>query len=339
MNVSEGGRTLIRGCIFVAASLLLVCGFLTELWPAPTTGQPGAEAASLAPQVKVALVQYRVSPADYRSEAAFAGRVGALTARAAAAGADIVVFPEYLNVFLAAVPLGPSLAEAGSLPGILALLQRRSGRPVSLSKYLRLQSSNSRAIMDRVWGRLARRHDLWIVAGSAFVAEPAGGPNPQLFNRAFVYNPAGRVAYTQDKVYLTPFEQQDVGLSSGDPAAARTFEAAGLTCALTLCRDTFFEVWHRPFEQADIWFDLKANGVEFDQQARDTFTKALPERIADTEVPHGATVCLTGRFFDLFWEGESSLVVPSATAPHGYRTKKKTADPAAETLLYISIPR
>ncbi len=328
MKVSEGGQTAIRRSISVAAGLLLVFVLATELWPAPTA-QP----------VQIALVQYQVSPADYRSEAAFAGRVGDLTAQAAARGAKIVVFPEYINVFLAAVPLGPSLAEAGSLPGVLALLQQRYGRPVSLPEYLRLQSSSSRAIMDRVWGRLARRHGLWIIAGSAFVAEPSGGPNPQLLNRAFVYGPDGRVAYTQDKVYLTPFEKEAVGLSPGDPAAAHIFDAAGLTCALTLCRDTFFEVWHRPFEQADIWFDLKANGVEFDQQARDTFTKALPERIADTEVPHGATVCLTGRFFDLFWEGESSLVAPSATAPHGYQTKKKTADPAAEALLYISIPR
>lgn len=328
MNVSEGGYTAKRRSIFVAACLLLVCVLAPELWPAPT-----------ADSTRIALVQYRVSPADYRSEAAFAARVGDLTAQAAARGAEIVVFPEYLNVFLAAVPLGPELAEAGSLPDILALLKQHYGRPVGLPEYLRLQSDNTRDIMDRVWGRLARRHGVWIIAGSSFIAEPSPGTEAQLFNRAFVYNPAGRLAYTQDKVYLTPFEKKAVGLSAGDPSAARSFEAAGLTCVLTLCRDTFFEVWHRPFAQADIWFDLKANGVEFDQQARQTFTAALPERIVDTGVPYGATVCLTGRFFDLFWEGESSLVAPSPEAPDGYETKKKTADPAAETILYISIPR
>ena len=328
MNVSEGGRIALKRSIFVAAGLLLVCVFVTELQAAPTA-QP----------VKVALVQYRVSPADYRSEAAFARRVGELTAQAAADGAKIVVFPEYINVFLAAVPLGSSMAQAGSLPGVLALLQQRYGRPIGLPEYLRLQSGNTRAIMDRVWGRLARRHNLWIIAGSSFVAEPASGSNPQLLNRAFVYGPDGGITYTQDKVYLTPFEKEAVGLSPSVPSEARTFEAAGLTCALTLCRDTFFEVWHRPFAQAEIWFDLKANGVEFDQDARETFTTALPERIADTGVPHGATVCLTGRFFDLFWEGESSLVVPSSEAPGGYATKKKTADPAAEALLFISVPR
>ncbi|MFW5715586.1 MAG: nitrilase-related carbon-nitrogen hydrolase [bacterium] len=326
LNVSEGGRSAIRRCITAAASLLLVCVLTPELWPAPT-----------ADSTKIALVQYWVSPADYRSEAAFARSVGDLTAQAAAGGAKIVVFPEYLNVFLAAVPLGTELTEAGSLPDILALLKQHYGRPVGLPEYLRLRSGSTRAIMDRVWGRLARRHKLWIIAGSSFVAEPADDPNAQLFNRAFVYGPDGRVAYTQDKVYLTPFEKKAVGLSAGDLSAAQTFEAAGLTCALTLCRDTFFEVWHRPFAQADIWFDLKANGVEFDQQARQTFTTALPERIADTGVPRGATVCLTGRFFDLFWEGESSLVVPSESSPNGYVTKKKTADPAAEAILYFTI--
>lgn len=326
MHVSEGGRGAIRRCITAAASLLLVCVFLTELWPAPTA-QP----------VQIALVQYQVSPADYRSEAAFARSVGDLTARAAARGADIVVFPEYLNVFLAAVPLGPSLAEISSLPEALALLQQRYDRPLSIPEYLRLQSTNTRAIMDRVWGALARRHKLWIIAGSSFVAEPSAGPKAQLFNRAFVYNPAGRVAYTQDKVYLTPFEKGTVGLSPGDPADVRTIRAEGLDIGLTICRDTFFDIWNRRLGAADVWIDLKANGVEFDQQARHTFAEALPERIAETDVPYGATVCLTGRFFDLFWEGTSSLVVPSESSPAGYQTKKKTADPAAETLLYVNI--
>ncbi len=336
MKVPEFGKTLIRRCFCTCGSLLLVFVFVTELRPAPRP-QPKTAARP----VKAALVQYQVRAADYRSEAAFAQRVAALTAEAAAGGAEIVVFPEYLNVFLAAVPLGPALAQAGSLPAVLSLLQQKYGRPVSLPEYLRMQSSNSRAIMDRVWGRLARRHDVWIIAGSVFVAGPAGDPDaarqPYLYNRAFVYNPRGRVAYTQDKVYLTPFEKNKIGLSPGDPSDARTFKAAGLSCSLTLCRDTFFEVWHRPFAGADIWFDLKANGVEFDRDARQTFTKALPERIADTEVPYGATVCLTGSFFDLFWEGASSLVVPSDGVPSGYKTVKAAEDPAAEEVLYVNI--
>ena len=299
---------------------------LTELRPEPTAQPAGPDAS-----VKAALVQYEVQRADYSSETRFAARVGELTAQAAAEGAEIVIFPEYINVFLAAVPLAEQLTAADSLPQILQLLQQRHGRPVGLPEYLRMQSADTRAIMDRVWGRLARRHKLWILAGSSFVAEGA-----ELYNRAYVYSPDGKVAYRQNKVFLTPFEKETVGLSAGNRSEARVFEAAGVDIALTLCRDTFFDEWNGQMKSADLWVDLKANGVEFDQEARQTFTEALPERIAETKVPYGATVCLTGRFFDLFWEGISSLTVPADTAK-GYKTIKKTEKADEEELLLIEI--
>ncbi len=321
--------TVIRGIFFTVTTVIFALISLTEL-PAEPTVQT-AQADSSAAPLKAALVQYEVQRADYSSEARFAASVGELTAEAAAEGAEIVVFPEYINVFLAAVPLAEQLTAADSLPQILQLLQQRHGRPVSLPEYLRMQSADTRAIMDRVWGRLARRHQLWILAGSSFVTE-----GTELYNRAYVYGPDGKVAYRQDKVFLTPFEKETVGLSPGIIADARVFEAAGVDIALTLCRDTFFDEWNGQMKSADLWVDLKANGAEFDQQARQLFTEALPERIAETDVPYGATVCLTGRFFDLFWEGRSSLTVPADTA-RGYKTIKKTDEPDEEELLLIEV--
>lgn len=328
--------TLIRRCILLAGSFTLVFVSLTELQPTPIS-QPDPAG----PPVKAALVQYEVQAADYQSEAAFAERVGALTAEAAARGAKIVVFPEYINVFLAALPLGPRFALTNTLPGALQIVRQYYRRPVGLTEHLKLQSGYTRAIMDRVWGSLAHRHNVWIIAGSAFVAEtdktaspPEGGP--QLLNRAFVYGPSGRVMYTQDKVYLTPFEKNTIGLTPGDPSEARIFEAAGLDIALTICRDTFFDIWNSRMEEADLWVDLKANGVEFDQQSQQLFKEAVPERIAETEVPYGATVCLTGRYLELFWEGRSSVVVPADNGT-GYKTIQKTEKPDDEELLIIKI--
>jgi len=334
--VSAAFFTLIRRCILLAGSFTLVFVSLTELRPAPLS-QP----APAGPPVKAALVQYEVRAADYQSEAAFAERVGALTAEAAARGAKILVFPEYINVFLAALPLGRRLALTDTLPGALQLVQEYHRRPVGLREHLRLQSSSTREVMDRVWGSLARRHNVWIIAGSAFVAETdkaASAPKkrPQLLNRAFVYAPSGQVAYTQDKVYLTPFEKNTIGLSPGDISEARVFEAAGLDIALTLCRDTFFDIWNSRMGEADVWVDLKANGVEFDQQSRQLFREAVPERIAETEVPYGFTVCLTGRYLELFWEGRSSVVVP-ADQGAGYKTIQKTEKPVGEEMLIIKI--
>ncbi|MCF7914235.1 MAG: hypothetical protein K9L66_03615 [Spirochaetaceae bacterium] len=321
-----GHFTVIRRAVLTVTAVTFAFISLTELPSAPSSQAAGSGAS-----VKAALVQYQVQRADYSSESRFATRVGGLTAKAAAEGARLVIFPEYINVFLAGVPLAEQLTTADSLPQILKLLQQRYGRPVSLPEYLRMQSAHTRAIMDRVWGRLARRHNLWILAGSSFVAE-----GTELYNRAYVYGPDGKVAYRQNKVFLTPFEKETVGLSPGNSSEARVFEAAGVDIALTLCRDTFFEQWNGQMKSADLWVDLKANGAEFDQQARQLFAEALPERIAETEVPYGATVCLTGRFFDLFWEGISSLTVPADTGK-GYKTIKKTDEADEEELLLIEV--
>ena len=58
----------------------------------------------------------------------------------------------------------------------------------------------------------------------------------------------------------------------------------------------------------DLWIDIKANGDFFSDQQKNSFKRALPLRLMHTDVPYGITLCLTGNFFEFFWEGESSLL-------------------------------
>ena len=282
------------------------CGSVSFL---EADAQEGAQAAvDPAPELSVSAVQYEVELADYHSAGIFASEMERLVARAAGRGARLLVFPEYINVFLAFSAETELLSEADSVREGAHIVFGSSGNTHTgnLHDLLLRRSEVVRRNMDRIWGRLADRHSVWIVAGSYFAA---GGVNEEeLYNRAVVYGPEGGLIHEQDKVHLTPFERSRVGLSAGRRRDAEMFEVSGWDCALTICRDSFFDEWNELFEEAELWIDLKANGEEFGEHTPALFAEALPERIGETGVPYGLTVCLNGEFLDLFWEGPSSII-------------------------------
>ncbi len=230
---------------------------------------------------------------------------------------DLIVFPEYTNVFLAVIPFYPLIDEAETVLEGFEEIREENPQITAISDIFILEDDAVRSLMDRVWGGLADKYDVTIVAGSYFAAEPAlssppgegkHGREALLKNRAVVYGPSGKAVYTQDKVFLTEFERDVVGMSGGTVNEAGSFFVEGEEVVLTLCRDTFFEVWEDQHDGAFLWFDLKANGTDFDREEEERFATALPERLASADVSYGATACLTGSFLDLFWEGESSVI-------------------------------
>lgn len=284
-------------------------------------------------ETRFAFVQYQIDPTTYQNSHTFSRDVEELISQAVTTGAEVIVFPEYTNVFLATIPLSSHLTPSTTLNEGLKLLQNRYGPGTTLKDFFIHRSAPVRHIMDTVWGTLAQKYTVTIVAGTAFVA----APDNRLYNRLFVYTPDGAVYYTQDKAYLTPFETDIIGLDPGDPAQAQPIDLQGVETGLTICRDTFFDTWNRQFSDADLWIDLKANGTQFDTAQKENFTQALPERISETPVETGATVCLTGTFLHLFWEGTSS-VIQSAPTPTGYTTQTKAPTDDTEHILYTDLP-
>lgn len=279
-----------------------------------------------------AFVQYPVREENYRSESIFFRNVEKIVTEAVKNGAEVLIFPEYSSVFLATIPLAEDLSSIRSLGEGLALLQSHYGRQVGLKEFFLLRSGEVRRIMNRVWGGLAQSHGIWIGAGTALVA----GPGDTLRNRFFLYGPDGRLRYTQDKVYLTPFEKEVLRLDPGSFSATRVVGIENLELGFTICRDTFFEEWEKRFGDVDLWVDLKANGEEFDEETEKIFLEALPERIRRTNARYGATVCLTGSFLELFWEGESS-VIRAVENPEGYIKIVSTDTPVGKKILYAKI--
>lgn len=285
-----------------------------------------------AENLRFAFVQYQIREENYRSESRFYGTMEKIVSGAIEEGAEVVVFPEYTNVFLALLPLADSLGGIASMEEGLALIRSRYGNRTGLKEFFLLRSGEVRRVMDTVWGGLARYHGVWIAAGTAFAA----GGDGSLRNRLFLYGPDGRLRYTQDKVYLTPFEKELLRLEPGPLRAAEIVEIEGFDIGFTICRDTFFEEWEKKFGAVDLWVDLKANGVEFDREAEKIFLEALPERMSRTSTRYGATVCLTGSFLELFWEGRSS-VLRAVEGPAGFEEILSARSPREEEVLFQEI--
>lgn len=245
---------------------------------------------------------------------------------------DLVVFPEYLGVFLAVVPYMESIEGAADFVEAFGMIADE--RRIETLRDLFIRESPSVAdAMDRVFGSMARRLDAYVIGGSYFHWDSS---RRTLTNRAVVYDPSGRRLYEQDKVFLTDFENHIVRLDAGEITAARYFSVYGRRLTLTLCRDTYYREWEGLFSDADLWIDIKANGEVYDRGQEESFARALPARICAAGVPYGLTTCLTGSFLDLFWEGPTSLV--AAVGSGRYRRLASVPSPRTEGILIVEIP-
>ncbi len=222
--------------------------------------------------------------------------------QAAEADADLLILPEYLNVPLAFSAMKEIVTGADTVEEGLELLSRSRGMPVELRDLFIENSDSVLRMMNRTWGRGAEKHRIAVLAGTYFALD--GG---KLLNRAVLYGADGEISYMQDKIRLTPFEEQLIGLEAGTAEEAELLELSGFRIGISICRDTFFDDLAELMKQADIWIDLKANGEEYTAETARLFARALRARGEEYRFPWGITVCLTGSFLDLFWEGPSEI--------------------------------
>lgn len=248
-------------------------------------------------------VQFEISLEVYRSSQAFFGEVERCIEEVSADTApDMIVFPEYIGVFYQLITFNSIIKRnttfQDALVEVLTVEPELGGivdlfiKPEAWIEY------------QRGWSALAKKYGTTIVAGSCFVPEEDG----RLRNRSFVFGPDGRLVYSQDKVYLTDFETQIVGLVPGQIEDVDFFKVDGRDIALTICRDTYLREWEQKHSGAFLWVDIKANGETYNADQRRNFLKALPMRLAGSDVNLGMTVCAVGSYLDLFWEGESSAI-------------------------------
>ena len=165
--------------------------------------------------VRLAVARYAIGePADF---AAFAARVAARVDAAARAGAQCVVLPEYLALEAAAAQ---AHAVRADFVRSLDALQDRRGDYEALAR------------------ELARRHSIYLVAGTFLVAHGDG----RYRNRAWLATPEGALAF-QDKLALTGFERASGVIEPGD--AIKVFDTAIGRIAIDVCYDIEFPLYAR----------------------------------------------------------------------------------------------
>ncbi|MFW5843583.1 MAG: nitrilase-related carbon-nitrogen hydrolase [Spirochaetota bacterium] len=289
-------NALLRPTALVGLILLLPLGTLAQ--------DPAAERADDLAEFSVAAVQFSVNEELYTKPGAFRREVERLVADAVKVhDADLVVFPEYINVFLLARDLVGPLGRADSIDEALRELAKIRPGFSGLPDLLESTAAGVTSAAFRMWREIAVAYDVAIVPGTFFVPE-----GQELRNRLLVLDADGRVVYQQDKVFLTEEEDELLGLSPGSVAAAQTVELEGVELGLTICRDSYFDAWEPVLGKSDIWIDLRANGEPYSQQVRARFDGALPERVEETEARGGLSATLTGTFLDLLWEGPAFAV-------------------------------
>jgi predicted amidohydrolase len=285
--------------------------------------------------LRVAAVQFSIHVQDLASFSAYRARIEALVESCLAYEPDLILFPEYTSAFLAIVPYGARLARFTTVGQALRDIMAAEPLVASLPDLFLLNSGVAERAARELFARLARRHRVAIGAGTLFAADRQPG-GTRLVNRALLFDQEGELLHAQDKVLLTDFEAEILGVEAGRLEQAAPFVFENRRIGLTICRDTYLADWERSFAGCDLWVDLKANGEPFTEQARESFQRALPARLAGAEVPYGLTVCLTGRLFELAWEGESFL---AGKGPDGkVRTVVRAASARGEEVLLVVLP-
>jgi predicted amidohydrolase len=283
--------------------------------------------------LRIAAVQLQIRQSDLDSFAVFRSRIDTLIRRCMDYDPDLIVFPEYTSVFLALVPYHGLIRDSRSAEEGLARIRERDPLIAGFRDLFLVNSGLVERAMEEIFAASARRYGVAIIAGTYFAW--SGAERTALVNRLVLYDPSGQVAYTQDKVYLTPFEEQLLGISAGSLDRAKPIVLQGYEVGITICRDTFFSAWLQVHSGVDLWIDIKANGTVFTQEERQRFLRAVPARISEGGIPYGLTVCLTGSLLDLLWEGQSSLARLDPAEGARY---VQTADSATdEEILFLSI--
>ena len=172
--------------------------------------------------MKLALLQYRIGryAAFSAWEAAFAQRV----AQAAAAGAELLVLPEYASMDAVLAPLPDLQAELNA----------------AIAQHDRVLDAMRRAAMD---------HGVWLLGGSL----PSRRADGAIVNHAPLIAPDGGVAF-QDKHRPTPFEASHWGVARGAPPAV--FATPWGPIGVCICYDVEHPTLPRAAAEAGAWLIL-----------------------------------------------------------------------------------
>jgi predicted amidohydrolase len=278
--------------------------------------------------VRVAAVQEQI--AVLKTWQAYARRMHAFVRQAVEQGAQLVCFPEENGtLLLGQIPLidlilkfaSRRLLESETKPGpetnradILAPGEKSgipAGRPLaqdgglSVPHLLAFFTPFIKSTFEAVFSELARGYGVYIMAGSTMLVE-----NGQLFNRAYLFDPNGRLVGMQDKVHPIELEMA-MGLTCG--TELKVFDTHLGRLAFPVCMDaTYFETFKiLKHLGAQIVIIPIANQEDYDPNFA---LRGIWPRVQESGI-YGLKSALVGDLYGIHFTGKAGVFAPLELTP------------------------
>jgi predicted amidohydrolase len=270
--------------------------------------------------LRVGAVQFAVSPERYMNHQVLKDAINDVLDRledeAASSGygmpLDLAVFPEYSSAFLGLVYL-----SEGELKALQSAPENNRDIIVRVIR-------EAAPDVEELWTEIASERGYSILAGTVLSA----GNDGTIWNRALLYHPENGLVWSQDKSFPGFPEERILQLAAGRPEDTRPFEIDGHTVVMTICRDTYSDVWEEVFPEADLWIDIKANELTY---TREYYDEALPSRLPKSRIHEGLTVSLSGEMMGYRFTGVTEHI-------NRIGTLKSTSPNLRDAVMVITIP-
>jgi len=322
----------------------------------------------------VVSVQPWMLPQDYASEQAFAQKMDGYLQEAQKQGwlnpKTLVVFPEYIGTWLvvmhekAEVYSQSTLNQAmlwmvsSNIYGLLtrsAALPKRIQSPNDQMAYglFAFKASQMAATYHRVFGGLAKKYGVSIVAGSILLSNPSlkqdelVAGNGELYNVSVVYLPTGK-PYPQLIKKAYPIAEEKTFVAAGAPQDIPILDLPIGKTGVLICADSWYAQCYAPLAKDSVqvlvvpsfvsgqqawskpWkgYSGQPNPSEVDKQDIQKLTEgeawqkyALAGRLAQTSIPLGVNVFLRGLLWDLGSDGATTFYQEGQTWQATHQSK------------------
>ncbi len=288
---------------------------------------------------------------DYRSPEAFHKRIrGLLQAIRQRFPNDelLVVFPEDVGLGLVftqdyeVVHTCSTMVEAG-----MRLMERHATRlkisegtalpfPAMVRRLLVLMGDFVERVYHEVFSESARQYKVWLVAGSAPLAE-----GECVYNVSYTYDPKGKRVLVQRKINLVPLEQE-AGLNlCPAPPKLPTVQTPLGKLGVLVCLDGFH---HDLLEQlvkqgARVIAQPSFNPLPWSNEEAHGWEAGLLAGVQKHPNVIGVNPMGVGRLFDVVAEGRSSIVAHKSQTPDGTGYLARAHSKDSEELLAYTLPQ
>lgn len=299
------------------------------------------------PKDRVTVAAIQAKAELMRSAEEFAEKMFSLAKDAAARGAELIAFPEDTGVLLfGLLPGVEDLASSLLSPKGNAAAAGTAGEDgtsdssgdgdskaaqdgPSVPEIVRFLSPAVRRIYEATFSETARALGVYVISGSALVAEPGTG---SIRNVAYLFGPDGKLIGTHMKAHLMPIEAE-WQVTPGDELIVHELPVGRL--AFPICMDaTYFETFRiLELAGAELVVIPSANPEPYHMWYA---MRGIWPRVQESTV-YGVGASLVGEFLSMTFSGRSAILAPLELSPRGDGFLAQAQDPYREEVLVAEL--